>query len=224
MALHLAERGYFIWIHYHSDLPAADALCRQIQSRGGEAAVVQADLSQEVAMRRMFDLVSERGNDCEVLINNASAFTPGTITDTSFDDWNRMLDLNLRAPWFCSTLAAALMKRNGKGLIVNMVDSGATKLWDNYAAYGVSKQALLRLTQVLAKALGPEIRVNSISPGLILPAEDASPALWQRLIQKTPLQREGSPADILQTLDFILDAAYLTGADIVVDGGYRLVP
>ncbi len=223
IAVHLAERGYFVWIHYHSEQQAAEDLCDAIRRRSGNAAAVPADLSREDAIRRMFETISADGGTCELLINNASVFIPGKVDETSFDDWNRIMDVNLRAPWFCSVLAAPLMKKSGKGLIVNVVDSGATKLWTKYAVYGISKQALLRLTQILAKTLGPDIRVNSISPGLILPSADTSAEEWKRLVGKTPLQKEGSPADLLRALDFVLDSEYLTGADIVMDGGYRLV-
>jgi NAD(P)-dependent dehydrogenase (short-subunit alcohol dehydrogenase family) len=114
------------------------------------------------------------------------------------------------------------MKSMSDGVIINIADSGATKNWIKNAAYGISKNALINLTQVLAKSLAPNIRVNSISPGLILPSDDMNPDQWNYLVRKSLLKRDGKIDDLLRALDFILDSPYLTGADIVVDGGYRL--
>ncbi|MHC1771021.1 MAG: SDR family NAD(P)-dependent oxidoreductase [Flexilinea sp.] len=223
LAIHLADRNYYVWVHYFQDQQAASDVCSQIRSKGGSAEIIRADLTREDEILRMFGEYSSKCDSLDLLINNAAVILSKPLTDTAFDEWNRIFDVNLRAPWFCAINAAKLMGNNKNGLIINIADSGATKNWTKNAAYGISKNALLNLTQVLAKTLAPDIRVNSISPGLILPTKGFKPDQWQRLIYRTLLKKEGQPHDVIQALDFILDASYLTGADIVIDGGYRLV-
>ncbi|MEJ5225495.1 MAG: SDR family oxidoreductase, partial [Anaerolineales bacterium] len=134
---------------------------------------------------------------------------------------NAALDLNLRAPFLMSQRAARRMTAGG--LIVNITDVGARKTWSAYPAYTVSKAALESLTRVLARALAPDIRVNAVAPGLVLPAADMSPEAWQILTEKMPLRRTARPEEIAAALDFLLDNHFVTGETITVDGGYSLI-
>ena len=222
MALHLAERDYFIWIHYFRDYQHAVETADRIRQHGGSAEILQADLTKEKAVLEMFAECAKKRKSLDLLVNNAAVIQSKKITETKFSEWNDIFGINLRAPWFCSVCAAELMESTSDGIIINIADSGATKNWTKNAAYGISKNALINLTKVLAKSLAPHIRVNSISPGLILPSDDMKPDQWHFLIRRSLLKREGTMDDLLRALDFILDSPYLTGADIVVDGGYRL--
>ncbi len=222
MSIHLAKRKYFVWVHYFRDHQNAVETANEIILEGGQAEILQADLTQEEAVLRMFDICAKQRDSLDLLINNAAIIQSKKITETKFSEWDDIFGINLRAPWFCSICAAELMKLKNEGLIINIADSGATKNWTKNAAYGISKNALLNLTQVLAKSLAPDIRVNSISPGLILPSDDMKPEQWNFLMKKSLLRREGKLDDLIRALDFIVDSPYLTGADIVVDGGYRL--
>lgn len=222
MALHLAKKDYFVWIHYFQDHQNAMATADYIRRQGGAAEILQADLTKEEAVLEMFAECSQKRKSLDLLVNNAAVIQSKRITETKFSEWNEIFGINLRAPWFCSICAAELMKSMSDGVIINIADSGATKNWIKNAAYGISKNALINLTQVLAKSLAPNIRVNSISPGLILPSDDMKPDQWNYLVRKSLLKRDGKIDDLLRALDFILDSPYLTGADIVVDGGYRL--
>jgi pteridine reductase len=132
------------------------------------------------------------------------------------------MNVNLRAAWLCAKEAAIVMQsREDRSLIVNIADSAAYQHWMEYGIYGLSKSALLELTVLLAKTFAPKIRVNSVSPGLILKDENTSAASWDTLIQKTLLQSSGSPNDIIGAIDYLWDNPFITGVDIPVDGGYR---
>ncbi len=216
-ALTLARHGFDIVLHYHHSFEAARQTQAEVESLGGEAILSRADLTDPAQIRSLvFGLDS-----LHVLINSAALMPSGNVLSLSLEDWNTSLDLNLRAPFLLAQECAR--KMSDGGLIVNVTDVGAQKAWSGYPSYTVSKAGLESLTRVLARAFAPEIRVNAIAPGLVLPSDSLSEEEWQRLVNRIPLKRAARAEEIASALEFLLENEYITGQTIVVDGGYSLI-
>jgi NAD(P)-dependent dehydrogenase (short-subunit alcohol dehydrogenase family) len=136
--------------------------------------------------------------------------------------FDRTIDINLKAPFFLTQAIGQAMRERGGGVIVNMGDLAGLQSWVGYAAHAVSKAGLIHLTKVAARALAPEVRVNCIAPGTVLPPDDQSREESERLAQRAPLRRNGSPEDVLQALLYLVRADFVTGDVIVLDGGRML--
>ncbi|MFN2120274.1 MAG: SDR family NAD(P)-dependent oxidoreductase, partial [Anaerolineales bacterium] len=168
-----------------------------------------------------FAEVDQTGHLPRVLVNSAGimhAADPRTLT---VEEWDQTLNLNLRAPFLCAREAALRMKQGG--LIVNITDVGARKSWSRFPAYSVSKAGLETMTNILARAFAPGIRVNAIAPGLTLKSDLLSEEEWQQLVRRLPLKRPADLAEVAAALDFLLQNQYVTGQTLVVDGGYSLL-
>jgi pteridine reductase len=222
IALELGQLGYAIGLHYHASKKEAVATRDELEKMGVPAFLLQANLTDKDQVIGLFENLREIPFSLRVLVNSAGVMTRGTVKTLSIEEWDQTLDLNLRAPWLCSKLAAEEMGENG-GVIINISDSGAQRPWKNFAAYSISKTALEALTRILAKTLAPSIRVNAIAPGLILPSPDMAVEDWDKLVTRLPLKRSGSLEVITDAVKFLLENEYITGHILVVDGGYQLV-
>ncbi len=224
-ALCLARRGYAILLHYHTSRLAAEETAAEIVSLGVPVHLAQADLSTGTGpsdlVSALDSQLSTYGSRLHVLVNSAAVMPRADLTTASASDWDAALALNLRAPFLLAQAAAERMPDGG--LIVNVTDTGARKLWSAYPAYVVSKSALETLTRLQAKAYAPRLRVNAIAPGLALPSADIAPEEWERLVKRLPLQRPAATDEIASALEFLLDNESVTGQTIIVDGGYSLV-
>lgn len=222
IAFHFAGQGFLVWLHFHHDQDEIDAVREKIAERGGMSEVVQADLRNPVEIQRMFQIVGQ-SSQLSMLINNASVFYKSRLNNLSVERWDEIFDVNLRAVWLCSIYAAEQMKKSepGKGCIINISDSGAYQLWDEYGAYSLSRASVQTLSVLMAKTLAPSIRVNSISPGLILADGETDPETWEKLVRKTLVQHSGSPADLIEAVQYLAQSEYITGIDLPLDGGYR---
>jgi pteridine reductase len=218
----LAEAGCAIVIHHHASSAEAGDAVRECQAHGVDAEAFQADLGDPSQIDRLFAQLESSFGRLDILVNNAAIFAGAPATQITPEEWNRVLNLNLRAPFFCSQHAARLMKRTGAGSIVNIADVAAFQAWPGYAHYCVSKAGLVMATRVLARALAPEVRVNAVAPGPVLPPDDASAAERERLAELTALKRLGRPEDVVQAVLFLVGSSYITGETIVVDGGKLL--
>lgn len=170
IALHLAGRGYRIAVHCNRSRDEADAVVREIVQAGGHAAIVQADLSDHAAVRGLVAQASAALGPLSLLVNNASLFDYDHVETATEQSWDAHLDANLKAPFFLSQAFAAQLPDGSTGSIVNMVDMRVWRLTPHFASYTVSKAGLWTLTQTLAMALAPRIRVNAIGPGPVLPS------------------------------------------------------
>lgn len=217
--LHAA--GANVAIHYLSSSAAADKLAAELNAgRRDSAFTVGADVRDVHALEDMAKRVLERTQRLDILVNNASSFYPtrlGTITN---EQWHDLIDSNLKAPLFLSQAMLPAL-RAARGVIVNIVDVHAQRPLRDHPVYGAAKAGLAMLTRSLAKDLGPDIRVNGVSPGAILWPEDGmSEALRAAIIKQTALKRSGEPEDIAAAVLFLVrDAPYVTGQIIAVDGG-----
>jgi pteridine reductase len=218
----LHDAGANVAIHYNRSAAEADELAAALNRRRPHSAfTVAADMRDIAAVERMARQVLARTEDkLDVLVNNASNFYPTPIGTITLEHWDDLFGSNLKAPLFLSqALVPAL--RAARGVIVNIVDVHAQRPLRDHPVYGPAKAGLAMLTRSLAKDLGPDIRVNGVSPGAILwPDEGMSDALRAGIIKQTALKRSGEPEDIATTVLFLVrDAPYITGQIIAVDGG-----
>jgi pteridine reductase len=217
----LARNGYAILLHYRTSDIQAQNTATQIRTLGVPVYLSQADLSQVNQISSLFSMIDRIPHPLKVLVNSAAMIQPGDPRTLSAQEWDAVLNLNLRAPFLCAQEAARRMTEGG--LIVNITDVGAKKSWSRYPAYSVSKAGLEALTKILAKTLAPAIRVNAIAPGLVLHSDVISGEEWKRLVERLPLKRAATVDEIGAALEFLLKNEYVTGETLVIDGGYSLL-
>jgi pteridine reductase len=220
-ALTLARRGYAILLHYHTSREKAEQTAAAIKAFGVPVHLVQANLTDPAGIDSLFTFADSLPHKLKVLVNSAAVMQKKDLRTITVNDWDTTLDLNLRAPFLLGQAAAKRMTAGG--LIVNVSDVGAEKLWTGYPAYVISKSALDTLTRLMAKTYAPAIRVNAIAPGLVLPSENVTPEEWEKLVQRLPLQRPASVGEVAAALEFLLKNESVTGQTVVVDGGYSLL-
>jgi len=220
-ALSLARMGYAIALHYRGSVTEAEDTAKEIRTLGVDCLPIRADLTDPKKIDFLFSLVDEMKLPLKVVVNSAAVMPVGKPGELELRDWDSALDLNLRAPFLVSQQAAKRMTAGG--LIVNITDIGAQKAWSRYPSYTVSKAGLESLTKMLARAFAPDIRVNAIAPGLVLPSDVVTDEQWQRLIERLPLKRAATLDEVTSTLEFLIKNEYITGQTIVVDGGYSLI-
>jgi NAD(P)-dependent dehydrogenase (short-subunit alcohol dehydrogenase family) len=222
LALRLAREGAQVVVHYHRSRAEAESVVAEIAAAGGDAFCVSADLTRHDEIETLFAAVEKRCGRLDILVNSAAAFYPTPLAETTEEQWDGILDSNLKAQFFCAQRAAPLLRMGGRGRIVNFASLGGLLAWPRYTAYSVSKAGVIMLTRCLARALGPEITVNAIAPGTISFADDA-PELAEDYIRKAPLKRTGTAEDITGAVIYLLQAPFVTGQILVVDGG-RSIP
>ena len=218
-ALH--EAGAGVVIHYFNSAGPADALAERLNAeRAGSALTVQCDLRETAGLDRMLSKAVERSGRLDVLVNNASSFYPTPPGSITVGQWHDLIGTNLKAPLFLSQAALPHLRETG-GTIVNIVDVHWQRPLKNHPLYGAAKAGLAMLTRSLAKDLGPDIRVNGISPGAILWPESGLPERTREsIIRQIPLKRPGEPRDIAAAVLFLVrDAPYVNGHILAVDGG-----
>jgi pteridine reductase len=215
----LAREGVRVVVHYNRSGAPAREVIERIRAAGGEATVVGGDLSRTDAVERVAREAEAAFGGIDILVNNASVFPAEGLLQVDEALWDHTLAVNLRAPFFLTRALAPGMRARGGGSIVNLADLAGLQAWQGYAAHGIAKAGLVHLTRVAARSLAPDIRVNAIAPGTVLPPEDMPDDEVERLRQRTPLRRIGSPEDVLQALLYLLRAPFVTGQVLVVDGG-----
>lgn len=226
IARRLHKEGMRIMIHYHASREDADALMSDLNARRSDsAAAVKGDLADASAPEQiMLETVHAFGR-LDVLVNNASTFYPTPIKDATEQQWEELIAINLKAPFFLAQAAASLLDEYD-GCIVNIVDIYGRRPLESHPIYCTAKAGLIMLTLALACDLAPSVRVNAVAPGAILwPENDADELSQQRIIARTPLKRMGTPAEIAAAVLFLIrDASFSSGQVIAVDGGRCLVP
>ena len=217
----LHESGYKVIIHCHQSEEIAQALCRELNSkRNSSAQVVVADLGDNEAIKKLTQTIKS----LDLLVNNASVFYPTLTENYTIEDWNKIININLRAPFFLATGLSKVLETS-QGSIVNIIDIHSDRPLKNHSIYSISKAGMKMLTKTLAKELAPNIRVNGISPGSILWPQDESQLSEKEkmmMIDRVALKRQGSPNDIAQAVLFLANSKYITGQIINIDGGRSL--
>lgn len=220
LCLSLASGGYTIALHYHHSVRKAQKTAETIRRKGSECELFPCDLSNEQQTGRLISDVLKKFSRLDVLINNASVFKPSTIKSSGIPTLHRHFSVNFNAPYILTNRFAKECK---KGNIINILDTHIVNHKTRHAAYLLSKKALCELTKLSAVELAPHIRVNAVSPGLILPPVQTASDHLTRLTKKIPLKKKGTVDQITQTIMFLLNNPYLTGQVIYNDGGEHLI-
>jgi len=218
IALGLARNGARVAVHYNETADGAHDVAETIRANGGEAFAIGADLSDPAAAGRLVDETAAHWGVLDVLVNSAGIMRKTPVAEVTPADWDAVFAVNLRAPFFVAQAAARVMGDRG-GVIVNISDLAGLETWRDYIPHGISKAGVIQMTRALAHALAPHIRVNAIAPGAVL-----LPAVWDEaaaahLAATTPLRHLGSPEDVVGAVLYLIQADYVTGDTLVVDGG-----
>lgn len=217
----LTTQGWTIAVHYHHSEEEARQLVQTILDGGGRAQAFQADLSQEQEVQDLIPKINKSFGALQCLINNASAFTYDSITTSTRSLWDEHMETNLRAPLVLSQAFANQMQ-NEKGTIINILDQRVWNLTPHYISYTVSKMGLWTLTQTLALALAPHIRVNAIGPGPTLQNVSQTEGQFLKQCQSLPLKQGPTLQEICDAVLFLIQTSSVTGQMIALDGGQHL--
>jgi NAD(P)-dependent dehydrogenase (short-subunit alcohol dehydrogenase family) len=221
-ALALAEAGYAVAVHYHASETPARSVAAEIEQHGGKAMAIAADLADEAQVAALLPRAAEALGPIGALINNASIFENDTVASVTREGWDAHLAVNLRAPFVLIQEFARLLPKDAGGCIVNLLDERVWNLTPYFVSYTLSKAGLWTLTQTMALALAPRIRVNGIGPGPTLPSPRQSHEQFLEQCHAMPLQRGTGPEEVAAALRFILAAPAMTGQMIALDGGQHL--
>lgn len=221
VALKLAESGARVVVHYHRSAEDAAATAAAVRRMGGEARTVGGDLSQVDQVERIVDETTDAWGRLDVLVNNAAVFFQTPMGQVSEEQWDRLFGVNLKGAFFCAQRAAIKMRQNDGGVIVNFVDTGIYITWRGYTPYLISKAGVEQMTYALAKELAPDIRVNALAPGPLLLPDDHTKEEEERFASVTLLQRLGSSDALAEAALYLIQADYVTGVVLPVDGGQR---
>jgi pteridine reductase len=218
IALRLAEAGAKVGVHYHQSRDGALETCRLIRERGGEAVPLEADLTDLARARELADRALGELGSLDILVASAGSFERIAYDSLSDESFARSLELNLAAP-FALVHQASPALRAARGSVVFITCSSATVPFRNHLPYVVAKGALRHLMRTLSLELAPEVRVNAVAPGLVLPAEEMSAEDLSRMTSRIPLARSGTPEDVADAVVYLCSAPFVTGHELVVDGG-----
>ena len=219
IAAALASRGARLALHHHSSIAGAAELRDEIRAGGGEAECFAADLRDADAARSLPQRAADRFGRLDVLVNSAAVMYQLRLEETTPQQWNEIIDLNLRAVFFCTQGAASAL-RAARGSVINLADVGGLEPWPGFAAHSVSKAGVVMLTKVLALSLAPDVTVNAIAPGAVLVPEHYDDAARDALVRTTPLRRLGAAGDVTAAVLYLLEHGdYVTGTVLAVDGG-----
>lgn len=222
VTLMLARAGAHVAIDYHSSADEAQETQAQAQASGVEALAIQCDVSDLTAVREMTQQVIDHFGGVDILVNGASYFGRITLPTFDLDMWHKVTRISIDGAFYVSNALATSMLQRGGGVIVNLVDLSAWSPWPGFTAHAVGKAGLLALTHQLAMELAPTIRVNAVAPGPVLPPPDSSDSQIAALAARTLLERWGSPEDVAGAVRYLIEADYVTGATLHVDGGEHL--
>lgn len=220
IALTLGRAGASVVVNYNQSGNRAQAVVREIRALGTQAIALRADVSSAAQVRRMFRAVEKQFGRLDLLVNNAGIFFPARWDQLTESQWDQVLGVNLKGPFFCAQEAGRIMKRQKRGTIINISSLGGLQAWPDYMHYCSSKAGLIMLTRCLAKALAPDIRVNTIAPGTIMMPGEKRTMLLDRVVRSTPLRKAGRPEDIANMVVHLAShGEFITGQVLAVDGG-----
>jgi len=224
IAMTLAQAGANVVINYYSSDTAAQETVREAEALGVGGLAVQADVGDLEQVRALVAAAADRFGAVDILVNSASIWQKTPLPMGDFADWHRVLGLLVHGSMYCADAVAPMMQEQGEGAIVSIVDLAAWKPFSGYVAHSVGKAGLLALTRSLALELAPAVSVNAVAPGPVLPPPDYSEEQIARIARRTLKGRWGKAQDVAGAVRFLVEADYITGEVIVVDGGERLGP
>jgi pteridine reductase len=221
LALALAHQGADLALHYHDSEADARQTADEIRSLGRRAETFQADLGDAREAAALAARVVDAMGGLDVLVNNAALFESGRFLQVTAEAWDRVMAVNVRAPFLLLKATAPHLARSN-GVAVNVADVSGLRPWPAFPHHSVSKAALIHLTRVAARALGPDVRVSCIVPGTVLPPEDYTEEQIEESARRTVLGRIGSAEDVADALLYLVRSDFTTGTVLVVDGGRML--
>ncbi len=220
-ALMFAEAGYNIALHCNSSVEEAEETAKDIRvNYGVKCELFSQDLNKAALLPHLVESVLDTFPDLNVLVNNASVFGQGTLMQTDEALFDLQMGVNLKAPFFLTKAFAKVVKN---GSVCNILDTYISTNVYQHTAYLMAKKALAGFTGTAARELGPNIRVNGVAPGLILPSNEEEVELFRVISKKLPLQNIGQPEDVAKAVLFLTESSYITGQVIHVDGGRHLL-
>jgi NAD(P)-dependent dehydrogenase (short-subunit alcohol dehydrogenase family) len=222
ITLELARGGADVVINYNTSAEAAQQTAAEVAALGRRAVAVQADVSRGDQVAALIDVAVAEFGRLDVLVNSASLWSRTPWTELSEAEWDRQLAVDLKGPFLCAQAAVPHLAAHGDGAIVNIVDLSALKPFPNFLPHSVAKAGLLNMTYSLAMELAPAVRVNAIAPGPVLPPPEYNEQQIAASARRTLLQRWGRPEDVARAVRYLVEADYVTGVLLPVDGGERL--
>jgi pteridine reductase len=213
-----ARAGHDVAVHYRSDPAAAADVAGALAALGAAAATFRADLAEPGAPRRLVESVLARFGRLDLLVHSASPWLEKPVEAVTEPDWDAVFSVGPRAGFFLAQAAAPALARTG-GSILLVSDVAATKAWPRHVPHAASKAAVEALVRNLAVALGPEVRVNAVAPGVVLPPDDLSAGEVARLVGRTPLKRPVAVEDLVSAALFLSSNGSVTGQVLAVDAG-----
>jgi NAD(P)-dependent dehydrogenase (short-subunit alcohol dehydrogenase family) len=222
IALNLARQGWHVLLHYRGSADAAASTQQTIESEGGSAEILQADLGVDGAAEDLVQRALACEGELELVVNNASSFEYDTALTVTAGGLARSLAVNATAPILIARAFASGIASERQGSVVNIVDNRVVAPNPDYFSYGVAKMALMGATQMLALGLAPNVRVNAIAPGITLASGQQTADQFSAAHRINPLRRGATPEDVARAVLFAHETTSMTGAVIVIDGGQFL--
>lgn len=221
LAFGLIRRGVNVAVHYFHSEHGARQTAVEGEAAGVKIALLKADLTDAAAAEALAARAADALGGLDIVVNSAAIMERHPLEEVTPQDWDRTMNLNLKGAFFVAKGAAAVMAVKG-GAIVNVADLAAFERWKGYPVHCLSKAGVVTMTELLARALAPRIRVNAVAPGAVLLPETFDAEARSRLERSTPLGRLGQPGDVVAAVTYLLEHDYLTGETLVVDGGRRI--
>lgn len=221
IAIALGRAGHDVAVHYHQSADGANDTCSELQRAGCHAVSYQADLSHRPAARALVDRVVSGMGRLDVLVANAASFERVPFDQLDDDAWDRSMHLNAACQFSLAHQASQALRAN-RGCMVFVTCASTVTPLRNYLPYVVSKAATLQLARTLALELAPDVRVNAVAPGTVLPPDSYTEPMRDRLKASIPLQQFGGANAIAQAVNYLVHAQFVTGHQLMVDGGRTL--
>ena len=221
IALELARAGANLVINYNSSATAAEETVREAEAFGVQALAIQCDIADLSAVQGMVAQIQQRFGGLDILVNNADYFGKHPFPTDDYTMWRRVTDITIHGSFYVSNECAPLLLAGEGGAVVNIVDLSVWQPWKGFTAHAVAKAGLMALTQQMALELAPTVRVNAVAPGPVLAPPNYTPAQLSVVEKGTLLRRWGRAEDVAHAVRFLVEAEYITGDVIFVDGGER---
>jgi pteridine reductase len=221
IALTLAEAGANVIINYNHSADAAEATAAEAEALGVGALPISADVGNYRQVESMVQAATDRFGGIDVLVNNASSFHNDPFPTTDLTVWNQTISTLVNGPFFCTNLAAPSMLERGGGAVVSVSDLSSIEAWPGYIAHAVGKSAIIAMTRQFALELAPTVRANAVVFGPALRPHDYDEGKYQRTASNTLVGRWGTPEEMSNAVKYLVEADYVTGETLVIDGGQR---
>ena len=223
VTLMLAQAGAHVAVNYHNSVDAAAATVADARAYGVDAAAYQCDIGDNAAVTAMAAAVTARFGPVDILVNSAGLFQVTRVPTEDVATWTRVVDTSIHGTFFVTNAVAPGMLAKGSGVIVNVLDTSIDAPWRHFSAHAAGKAGMEALTRQFALEFAPAVRVNAVVLGMVLPPASHTQAKIDRAAAHTLLGRIGTPDDATQAVRYLIEADYVTGACLRVDGGERYV-